>query len=727
MLALLLTLSGCGQDGKVSNRKFEKYLNLYLEYYEEEIEDEYDYCMADIFFDAVGNPIMFAGYANEDDEQEVYKLFGVSGKEVEEIKSFKKIDYLQFFTDGFVKVYTDSDNKTEIEWLQINNNEYNKVAEYYYYDDYQGTKEEKVTFILEDERIKIDLVKDREEGKKSTDYEDVYKKVCKEFYPNKKTAPADKYVQTMWLDNININREGFLHSPSLTYDEGSMYVDFDEKIDELLEAGSMSAEEYLVWQCNYVNENELYEENGWHRDIPWLGVHFLYRDIELLNEIEIDFDYFEEDYVYEKNDFLRHVVSYIEKTDGESILKNLQFIDSVDEDDWVGLMSSRVTSHIIEYYKELYSISDSSLLVEDKEYNYVREEILGVFDEEIEGKDNVEYYINTSKFLKTLPNRIEEFRKEFEEKEKAEKAERAERALKYYKEAYAEFLYAKSDDLKFELVKLNEDDVPELLIFRGTSNADRVDIYTYYDDGVYGLGSFGSNGIIGYMPSENIVGDTSEYGKSFYKIGEISAEKIYEFYSDFVTNTYAVNGVEVSKEDYDKAYFAWYDEHPGEWKNKTWNEAIEMTKENINKALGYDSPQQQAENTNTTDIDVEAEVTQIRGWYNDTQSRLEEMTASSLGDGDCYYDGEYLAKVIMHEGNDDWSLTYELYYHDQKLYFAFVYGTGSEYRAYFKDGQCIRMIGGDHVVESMYDLTNNMSGILDSVMEKDASLQNMIN
>ena len=79
---MALSLISCGKSGKISNRKFEKILDAYQLYFEEEYEEEYDdECGAKIIIHTDGMPMMLA-FGYEDDKDGEAALFTYQDGEV---------------------------------------------------------------------------------------------------------------------------------------------------------------------------------------------------------------------------------------------------------------------------------------------------------------------------------------------------------------------------------------------------------------------------------------------------------------------------------------------------------------------------------------------------------------------------------------------------------------------------------------------------------------------
>lgn len=97
-----------------------------------------------------------------------------------------------------------------------------------------------------------------------------------------------------------------------------------------------------------------------------------------------------------------------------------------------------------------------------------------------------------------------------------------------------------------------------------------------------------------------------------------------------------------------------------------------------------------------SEINVEAEVAQIRSWFSETQSHLSEYARGDDNSNglDYYYSyGENgLAKIVVPKGYGGRDYERDYYYHDGELYFAFVFNGEEEHRLYFSYGLLIRYI-----------------------------------
>lgn len=97
-----------------------------------------------------------------------------------------------------------------------------------------------------------------------------------------------------------------------------------------------------------------------------------------------------------------------------------------------------------------------------------------------------------------------------------------------------------------------------------------------------------------------------------------------------------------------------------------------------------------------SEINVEAEVAQIRSWFTETQTHLSEYARGDDNSNglDYYYSyGENgLAKIVVPKGYGGCDYERDYYYHDGELYFAFVFNGEEEHRLYFSYGLLIRYI-----------------------------------
>lgn len=122
--------------------------------------------------------------------------------------------------------------------------------------------------------------------------------------------------------------------------------------------------------------------------------------------------------------------------------------------------------------------------------------------------------------------------------------------------------------LKFDLVYIDADDIPELAIIPLPAHPDGVHIYVYNDGAVVETGEFGSRGWCKFKPYGNLIcSDFFNMGEGFsslYRIEgtesvELQTFRFWEIYRDnqYIETGYEVDGVEVSEEKYHEAWEKW--------------------------------------------------------------------------------------------------------------------------------------------------------------------------
>ena len=143
--------------------------------------------------------------------------------------------------------------------------------------------------------------------------------------------------------------------------------------------------------------------------------------------------------------------------------------------------------------------------------------------------------------------------------------------------AYVEYLQSYCDNiqypltlsyLKFDLVYIDSDDIPELAIIPLPAHPDGVHICVYNDGAVVEAGEFGSRGWCKFKPYGNLIcSDFFNMGEGFsslYRIEgtesvELQTFHFWEIYRDdqYIETGYEVDGVEVSEEKYHEAWEKW--------------------------------------------------------------------------------------------------------------------------------------------------------------------------
>lgn len=116
--------------------------------------------------------------------------------------------------------------------------------------------------------------------------------------------------------------------------------------------------------------------------------------------------------------------------------------------------------------------------------------------------------------------------------------------------------------IRFRLVYIDGDEIPELLLIEPYCHASGAEVYTYCDDKLIEVGEFGSTGKMAYVKKEGMIrSDFFNMGASFnnfFKLEKGRLETVCTLYAydgdSFVKDgedVYEINDVPVSKEAYD--------------------------------------------------------------------------------------------------------------------------------------------------------------------------------
>lgn len=120
----------------------------------------------------------------------------------------------------------------------------------------------------------------------------------------------------------------------------------------------------------------------------------------------------------------------------------------------------------------------------------------------------------------------------------------------------------------FALTHIDNDDILELIVIDGNSIKSGADVYSIYDNKVFYVGTFGSQGTIRYAYKDSLIDsaiyDSGFYCNSFYKLskGTVELENDISASSDL---TYTINNKEVSEQEYKQLNQSYQ-------KDKTWIE-----------------------------------------------------------------------------------------------------------------------------------------------------------
>lgn len=146
---------------------------------------------------------------------------------------------------------------------------------------------------------------------------------------------------------------------------------------------------------------------------------------------------------------------------------------------------------------------------------------------------------------------------------------------------YAESLYwyitgdGSYDEYKFALAYIDTDEIPELLVFPGDYHASMVEVYTFYDNEVCNVGSFGSSGCITYATKQNLISSVyagqGSVSYEYYSIQEGMAHLAKSIgYTDYDFETekeaYYIDDKKVSENEYNQELVKYQN-------NRKWTEA----------------------------------------------------------------------------------------------------------------------------------------------------------
>lgn len=128
-----------------------------------------------------------------------------------------------------------------------------------------------------------------------------------------------------------------------------------------------------------------------------------------------------------------------------------------------------------------------------------------------------------------------------------------------------------SNDIKFDLYDLNDDNIPELIISEGTYHMAKCYIYTVNEEKVIELGNYGQFGLVNFIEEKNLLYVVCNQGHSFvdfYKVKKDSVDLIFEAYTSELGQIlghddaeYIVNGVPSTKEAYESGIELYYDSY----------------------------------------------------------------------------------------------------------------------------------------------------------------------
>ena len=170
---------------------------------------------------------------------------------------------------------------------------------------------------------------------------------------------------------------------------------------------------------------------------------------------------------------------------------------------------------------------------------------------------------------KSIPNSAEEMTDRNDSYVLSEEEEEVLLAYaKYLQEYYEEYPY-ETDWIKYDLVFIDIDNIPELAIIPADSHASSVIICVYNDGNVVEAGGFGSFGKCRFNPHENLIFSTylgqGEEHSFFYRIEGTERVELLALHSGpqygedgkYIGEYYEVDGTEVSEEIYKQVCEEW--------------------------------------------------------------------------------------------------------------------------------------------------------------------------
>lgn len=505
LLLSVLCFCGCGKQGKVSGKKFEKALDIYQEYYND-LRSDAEECYIQVFLDAEGFPAImtaipkYNAYRGEDMLEveistivkgEVYSLYEDMFTVNNEEPTMGMPDYTDnyrecvVYSDGIVGIFRDN----EKEWYQIRGENLEEVA---CYDLYSGI----VTFYVDKEEIEIDLLEED-----PLVYKKEYDKICKSLYGQ--TGSGEIYGKKVWLQKF-LGTEGydqpvFMQSPSVGW-LSSMFDSTTSKrmFSKLKQSGSMTNDEYLIWHYNYLVD--IGGDSIW--ELPSASG-LIFRDPMLLNQID--------DYMLgDKGLSQIYLLSYLTSTGDWKAAEEIELFGEFDREQlesWQLLclflrMEDILTEEQQDYDEYLqyagyylsgylhlgiidpetqlddfyrgwsYEVECGDRPIEDLLLlNYVESKTREEYAAQTDGKEGVEYIELGEEYIDGLPRRIAAWEEEYIGSEQMERDYE-----EYIKDQYAAFIkegnsYIEREnvervwDIGYVFVKMGEDKIPSLIRF----------------------------------------------------------------------------------------------------------------------------------------------------------------------------------------------------------------------------------------------------------------------
>lgn len=244
IISITVMISGCGsRGGKISNKKFEKILDAYLEYYKDEVRDQYEECYGKMIINTDGMPMLMV-YGQTSYSYEAMLLSWSKG----EVRSLFECDCrdvgaVNVLSDGLLTVRENESLVT----LYLIGKEPDEIG-------YINSEKEEAEITYEGRNLTLKYQADQEEYRAFAD------EIFDIQYGGKlKPDETDYQMNIFHFSDLSGNQpeETFYRSVPLVtltdYDEESIfdYKHLKRQISALQEAGSMTQEEFIIWNAQY--------------------------------------------------------------------------------------------------------------------------------------------------------------------------------------------------------------------------------------------------------------------------------------------------------------------------------------------------------------------------------------------------------------------------------------------------------------------------------------------
>lgn len=222
--------------------------------------------------------------------------------------------------------------------------------------------------------------------------------------------------------------------------------------------------------------------------------------------------------------------------------------------------------------------------------------------------------------------------------------------LSVWKDKYEEFLMGvinntqtvtgyefEVEDCMFDMVNIDKDDIPEILISEGSYPGSKVSIFSYDGYEVRHVGSVGSNGEAKFVENINIILSEEEYDDlSLFTAYSIEEYKLNQVWQGAISlengeTKYIVNDVEVSEDD----YRVQYDLYQFNNVSSVGRNSYPLTAAYIMDVLESDEKPPLPETT-TAEETSESETGEVL--IDETDENTEDITSEAIDESTLYYE-----------------------------------------------------------------------------------------